>query len=116
MKSLIVGSLSVLLVSAATAPAVRAQTAAVNPTTLRTIVTTQLTPFNLVTLAHRGYFTEQGIPSYGSFTAAYHLGKITNFDLVRAAVKANRLDPESLNDKGYLSAVEAQLRGLENIY
>lgn len=116
MKSLILSGLSILFISASTAPVVRSQTAALNPTTLHSTSTKQLTPFNLVTLAHRGYFKEQGIPSYGTFTAAYQLRRITAFDIVQAAVKANRLDPDFLSDEGYLRAVEAQLSGLENIH
>lgn len=116
MKSLILSGLSILFISASTAPAVRAQTAALNPTTLHSTSTTQLTPFNLVTLAHRGYFEEQGIPSYGTFTSGYQLRRITAFDIVQAAVKANRLDREFLTDESYLRAVEAQLSGLENIH
>jgi hypothetical protein len=115
MKGLMLGGLSVLLLSTA-APAVRSQTTALNPTTLNSTARTQLEPFNLVFLAHRGYFQEQGIPSYSTFTAAYHLGKITAEDIVQAAVKANRLSSEFLTDQGYLRSVEAQLRGLEDIH
>jgi hypothetical protein len=51
MKRLMLSSLSVLLLCVATVPAVKAETAALNPTTLRSSSTTQLTPFNLVHLA-----------------------------------------------------------------
>lgn len=115
MKRRMLSSLSVLLLSVATVPAVKAETAALNPTTLRSTSTTQLTPFNLVYLAHRGYFQEQGIPSYLTFTTAYHSGQINAETLVQAAVKANRLNRESVTDQEYLNSVEAQLRGLENI-
>ena len=114
MKRLMLSSLSVLLLCVATVPAVKAETAALNPTTLRSSSTTQLTPFNLVHLAHRGYFQEQGIPSYLTLATAYHSGRISAEVLVQAAVKANRLAPESLTDQGYLRSVEAHLRGLEN--
>ncbi len=113
MKRLVVSSLSVLLLTA-TASAVRAQTAALNPTTLRSTSTTQIAPFNLVSFAHRGYFKEQGIPSYGALTVAYRSGRITAEDIVQAAIKANRLRPEALNDRGYLRTVEIQLSGLES--
>ena len=119
MTRLMLSSLSVFLLSAAaTAPMVRAETAALNPTTFNSTSTptTQPTPFNLVTLAHRGYFNQQGIPSYLALTSAYHSGRIQAFDIVQAAVKANRLSADFLTNQGYLTAVEAQLRGLENIH
>jgi hypothetical protein len=49
-------------------------------------------------------------------TTAYHSKRIQAFDLVQAAVRANRLSDNFLTDKGYLTAVEAQLRELENIH
>lgn len=114
MKRLVFGGLSVLLLTAAIAPAVKAQTTAVNPTTLNSTSTRQLKPFNLVNLAHRGYFKQQGIPSYLTLASAYRTGRIDAFDLVQAAVKANRLSPETLTDQGYLNSVEVQLRGLQS--
>lgn len=116
MKRLMLSSLSILLISAVTAPTVRAETTALNPTRLNSTSTAQLTPFNLATLAHRGYFQQQGIPSHLAFSAAYHLGQIRAVDIVQAAVKANRLSTDFLTDQEYLTAVEAQLRQLENIH
>jgi hypothetical protein len=55
------------------------------------------------------------LQSYGNFTAAYQMGKIQPTDLVRAAIQANRLNPNSLSDRNYLVTVEAQLRTLENL-
>src|SRR5919199_556303 len=109
MKHLMLSSLLVLLI-AATGPTLRAQTTALNPTTLNSASTAQLTPFNLVNLARRGYFQQQGIPSYLAFTSAYNLGRI------HAAVKANRLSTDFLTDQKYLTAVEAQLQEQENIH
>lgn len=115
MKRLVLSGLSLLLLTTATVPSAIAQTTALNSVTSTSTSTNQLTPFNLVSLAHRGYFQEQGIPGYSNFSAAYHLGRITAEDLVQAAVKSNRLDAELLTDQDYLSAVEAQLSGLANI-
>lgn len=114
MKRLILTGISALLLAATHAPAVSAQTTALN-TTLRSTYTRVLTPFHLVTFADRGYFKQQGIPAQSILRSAYHFGQIDATDIVRAAVKANRLDPQFLNDKSYLSAVEAQLRTLENV-
>ena len=115
MKRLMLSTLSILLISAVTAPSVRAETTALNPTTSSHTTTEQLTPFNLVTLARRGYFQQQGIPSYLAFTTAYHFGQIRALDIVQAAVEANRLDADILTNQEYLTAVEAQLQDLENI-
>ena len=99
----------------ALAPAVRAETTAVNLTTLGNTSSyfSHTTPFNLVSQAYRGSFKEQGIPSYEALIAGYRSGQIRAEDVVQSAVKANRLSEEILNDQGYLYAVEAQLRGLE---
>lgn len=116
MKRVIVGSIAVLLLATATAPGVRAQTAALNPVTLDNTSKRQLQPFNLVFLANQGYFQAQGIPSYGKLTAAYQMRKIKAIDIVQAAVQANRLPAKVLTDKSYLNAVEAQLRTLQNVH
>lgn len=113
MKRLILTGISALLLAAAYVPAVTAQTTALN-TTLRSTYTRALTPFNLVTFADRGYFKEQGIPAHAILRSAYNFGQIDATNIVQAAVKANRLDPQFLDDQSYLSAVEAQLSSLEN--
>lgn len=112
MKFMILSSLSVLLISAATAPTLRAETAAFNPTASTTTNTSQLNPFNLVHLAYRGYFRDQGIPGYIAFLSAYETGKISSKDLVQSAVKKNKLSSQVLDDQGYLRAVEAHLERL----
>jgi hypothetical protein len=99
----------------ASVPAVRAQTTAVNPTTLGSSPSyvDQITPFNLVNQAYRGYFKAQGIPSYETLIAAHRSGQIRATDVVQGAIQLNRLSKEILNDREYLYAVEAQLNGLE---
>jgi hypothetical protein len=117
MKRLIFGGLSFLLMSAATAPAIKAQPpVAVDPAEARVVPSyiQQTTPVNLVSLAYRGYFKNQGIPSYGVLIAAHQSGKITAQELVQVAVEANRVSAEALSDSGYLSAVEQRLRDLQD--
>ncbi len=117
MRPLIFGSLSLLLMSAATAPAIKAQPPlAVGPAVVGVVPSyiQQTTPVNLVSLAYRGYFKNQGIPSYGVLLAAYQSGKITAQELVQVAVEANRVSGEVLSDFGYLNALEQELRGLQN--
>ncbi len=117
MRHLIVESLSLLLMSAATAPTIQAQLPlAVGPAEAGVIPSylQQTTPVNLVSLAYRGYFKNQGIPSYGTLIAAYQSGKISAQDLVQVAIEANRVSAEVLSDFGYLNAVEQELRTLQD--
>ncbi len=116
MRPLFLGGLSLLLMSAATAPAIKAQPpVAVSPVGARVIPSyvQQTTPVDLVYLAYRGYFKNQGIPSYFGFLAAYQSGEISAQKLVQVAVEANRVSAEVLSDFGYINAVE---QGLRNLY
>ena len=74
-----------------------------------------LQPFNTTFLAYQGYFKEQGIPSGGALVSEFQIGKVTAKDVVQAAVKANKLPAQLLNDQSYLNAVESQLTSLSNI-
>ena len=75
---------------------------------------TQLTPFNLVSLAYQGEFRTQGIPGFSSFQSGTSSKKITAKDLVKAAIDANQLTPDTQTDRGYLNAVEQQLSVTRN--
>ncbi|AFY33543.1 hypothetical protein [Calothrix sp. PCC 7507] len=68
-----------------------------------------LKPFNVAFLAYQGYLQDQGIPSASALVFEYQKGSLTANDVVQAAVKANKLPAEVLNDQDYLSAVESQL-------
>lgn len=96
MKRLLVGGLSLLILSAAIAPAVEAQS---KPTS----------SFNLVSLARKGFFKENNIPSYGALCAAVTSKRIQAKDVVKAAIAQNRLSPEMLNDKIYLKRIDVKL-------
>lgn len=69
-------------------------------------------PFSLVSLAYRGQFKEQGIPGYNAFITKYATGQVTAEKLVEAAIKADRLSSQAMNDESYINAVELQLRNL----
>ncbi len=73
------------------------------------VANNQLSPNDLVSLARRGYFKAQGIPSYGAFDASFAAGNITSESLVKNAIASRLISSEAINDKGYLNAVEAQL-------
>lgn len=111
MKSLIISSLSLLLISTATAPAVRAETTVFNPDITNSTDShiPQITPFNLVNLAYQGYLKDQGIPSYSVLRTAYVEGEVSAADIVRSAVAAGRLPNKTLSDKQYINSVAQQL-------
>jgi hypothetical protein len=75
---------------------------------------TKLTPFSLVSLAYQGEYRTQGIPGFGSFHSATSSKTITAKDLVKAALDANQLSPDTQTDRGYLNAVEQQLSVTRN--
>ena len=112
MKFFILSSLSVLLISAATAPTVKAEIAAVTNTANNAATISQLKPFNLVHMAYQGYFRDQGIPGYSAFLAAYESGRVSAEELVQRAVKKNKLSPETASDRGYLRAVKSYIESL----
>jgi hypothetical protein len=111
MKFAILGVLSVLMVSAITAPTLGVEIAADRGEN-STVVRYQLRPFNLVYLAYQGYFRDQGIPGYSAFLAAYEAGRVSAEDLVQSAVKKNKVSPETASDRGYLRAVKSQIESL----
>ncbi|WP_392535373.1 hypothetical protein [Nostoc sp. C117] len=69
-------------------------------------------PFNLVAFAYQGGLNQQGIPSGETLLVQTQSQKILALDLVKAAVNANRLSAQVLNDQDYLSAVKLQLDAL----
>ncbi|MBN3959224.1 hypothetical protein [Nostoc sp. NMS8] len=71
-----------------------------------------LQPFNIAFLAYQGYLKEQGIPSGGTLLFKYQTGNLTAKDVVQAAVKANKLPAQVLNDSSYVNAVELQLTSM----
>jgi hypothetical protein len=75
---------------------------------------TKLTPFSLVSLAYQGEYQTQGIPGFGSFQSATSSKTITAKDLIKAAIDANQLTPDTQTDRGYLNAVEQQLSVTRN--
>lgn len=121
MNRLILGGLSVLLLSTTTAPAVKAEvvatpiaqtTAATEPMPERIATRMAVTPFNLVFLAFHGFFETEGIPSSMSLVSAYVRGKVTANDLVKIAIAMNRLPSNTLNNQNYINQVDAQLKSL----
>ncbi|HEY9670082.1 MAG TPA: hypothetical protein V6D11_01380 [Waterburya sp.] len=121
MNRLILGSLSVLLLSTATTPTIKPGVAA-TPITQATMaiervpehVATRMavTPFNLVFLAFHGFFEQEGIPSSMTLVSAYVKGKVTAKDLVKIAISMNRLPSNTLDDQNFINQVDTQLKSL----
>lgn len=113
MKPVILAGLSALLLVSAT-PAVQAQTTVEAMPANADTIGMAVTPFNLVFLAYQGFFEQQGIPKFNGLINRYQSGQVSAVDLVKVAVSMRRLSPETLNNKGYLAAVERQLNSLYN--
>lgn len=111
MKRLIVATASALALSAIVAPAFASEAAAnkANDNNVR-----ESDPFSLVSLAYRGHFADEGIPSNALFIQRTRSGQITARDLVEAAIARNRVSADRLSDRGYLNAVERHLNVLDN--
>ncbi|AUB35862.1 hypothetical protein COO91_01755 [Nostoc flagelliforme CCNUN1] len=71
-----------------------------------------LQPFNLVTFAYQGGLKQHGIPSGEALIFQTQNRNIIAKDLVKAAVNADKLPSQALNDQNYLSAVNLQLNVL----
>jgi hypothetical protein len=127
MKRLIFGSLSVLLISTAIAPALKAEMPIDNSTQMDRMNngasdsqmdrmnngasnTRPITPANLVSAGYRGEFSDQGIPSYTTFLTDYRAGKFSAKELIQSAINANKLSPQAMSDQQYLNDVESELR------
>jgi hypothetical protein len=136
MRSLVFGTLSLLMMSAAMSPTLRAQETIPNNSTDRgntsipilqqpegmpnnstqtgntSNSTRMTTPFNLAYKAYHGAFSEQGIPGYDAFLTGYRTGEFSGKDVVKSAVDANQLSSQLLSDQEYIDAVDAQLEDL----
>jgi hypothetical protein len=82
-----------------------------NPYVVNPSSTYQTSPFELAYLAYRGYLNPEGIPSSGGLIAALVSDTVTAQDIMQAAVKANRLSEQTLNDEDYRFALENFLQG-----
>ncbi|MBD2022117.1 hypothetical protein H6F43_18215 [Leptolyngbya sp. FACHB-36] len=73
-----------------------------------------LPPTDLVFLALQGRLRSQGIPSAAALIEAHHEGRVSSRMIVEAAVKANRLSAETLNDPTYLRLIDATFSTLKS--
>ncbi|WP_375476226.1 hypothetical protein [uncultured Nostoc sp.] len=87
---------------------------AVNSNNLSTNSTSAnyLQPSNLVAFAYQGGLQQHGIPSGEALILKTQNRNILAKDLVKAAVNADKLPSQVLNDQNYLSAVNSELNVL----
>lgn len=102
------------IAGAQTATTNNSETIAVNSNNLSTNSTSAnyLQPLNLVTFAYQGGLQQHGIPSGEALVLKTLNRNILAKDLVKAAVNADKLPSQVLNDQNYLSAVNLELNVL----
>ena len=108
MKRILIGSLSLFTVLLTTVAPVKAETEATVDANNNSAY--RLTARELVSLARRGNFTAQGIPSKGAFNNAARLGKINAVRLIETAIANNRLPQEALSDASFVKEVDNHLK------
>ncbi len=111
MKRLLIMTITTLTAMGIASPLLAQTTITTNTGMAREIL--EITPYDLVTGSYQGRFANQGIPSAGRFTTAVRTNKIQAEDLVEAAIAQRRLSAETLNDRSYISHVEAILNNLD---
>ncbi|MCU0548997.1 MAG: hypothetical protein MUC48_06580 [Leptolyngbya sp. Prado105] len=74
----------------------------------------RLSPYDVIFLAYQGQFREQGIRGYGAFIEQCYQGQLSAKKIVEAAIKANRLPADALNDSAYLKAIDSNLVSLKS--
>ena len=105
MKRIVLGGLTIFLATVALIPGVKAQTA-------QTGTVGNANPAQVVTLAERGYFRDQGIPMGNRLSSSYEFGQLTARQVVQAAVTDRRVPASVLEDKNFIAAVDNQLHRL----
>jgi hypothetical protein len=112
MKRLILAALPALFLATAAVLPAQAQVSAAAPPANAETVGMAVTPFNLVFLAYQGFFESEGIPKFAGLASGFEDGSVTPESLIQVAVKMERLTPDALTDRTYISAVRHQLRAL----
>ncbi|WP_107666204.1 hypothetical protein [Cyanothece sp. BG0011] len=112
MKNLILGGISVVLLSNVATPAIASEEVAKVNLQPSYESFAQVTPVNLVQLAYRGYFSDLGIPSHGAFKQALISQKIDAEIIVRSAITKGRLSSDYISNQAYLDTVNMQLQSI----
>lgn len=112
MKQFIIGTISVLLLSAASVPGAVAQqsgTAGSGTTGTMSPTNYQIQPFNLAWMAYQGYFVDQGIPKGRTLISAFESAQVSARDIVKAAAQSGRLPSGFAPDNAFLGTMELTL-------
>ncbi|MEO1374174.1 MAG: hypothetical protein AAFW70_07625 [Cyanobacteria bacterium J06635_10] len=112
MERLLLATIGTILVATTATPSALANKTAANSNVTQNQVVNNITPFNLVSLAYQGQFKNQGVPGYNLLLSAVRFGEVNGKDLVKHGIDSGRLSPETINNTGYIQAVEFQLQGL----
>jgi len=75
----------------------------------RPFMESEVSPFNLTTMAYRGYLSQQGIPAYGNLLVALQTGSVTADDIIEAAINEGLIPYNVQDDASYENALEQQL-------
>jgi hypothetical protein len=113
MKRFAIVGLSILCLSLSATISVKAENKVEHLAKLETVISknteAEISPFELVARGYQGAYRKQGIPGFNTFLYDVSSKKITSRDLVKAAIEANQLSPETLNDLEYLRDVDSLL-------
>lgn len=112
MERLLLAALGTVLIATTATPSALAKKVTVNSQVTQNQIQKQITPFNLVSLAYRGTFKNQGVGGYNSLLTDVKFGQVSGKDLVRLAIDTGRLSDNTINDSGYVAAVDYQLQNL----
>jgi len=97
-----IASSLIVLALAAIAPTANAQT----------VTDTEISPFNVVSLAYQGRLANDGIPGYGGLESGIQSGSITAEVVINAAIEAGRLPEAAERDTEFVTAVDLHLNNL----
>ena len=110
MNRFILIGLTTLAITSAVPSVSHANPISYDPDTVSQTSGHQIAPSDLVTMARRGEFRTQGIPSAMQLTSQYVLGRIDAEKIVQAAIAEHLLPTNAVNDSSYLNAVALQLQ------
>ncbi len=108
MQRIVFGGLTMLLATVVLMPGVKAQTD-------QTGHIGNANPSQIVSLAERGYFKDQGIPRGNRLSSSFEFGQLTARQVVQAAVTDRRVPASTLEDANFIAAVDAQLHQLSGM-
>lgn len=110
MVHLLFATIGTILIAITAIQPARANQIAVVPKITQKQVIKDTTPVKLVSLAYGGKL--KGVSGFKSLLCDIAFGKISGKDLVQYGIDNGRLSPETINDCGYIKAVEYNLQEL----